>query len=144
MSFVFTNKQVEFFDAVINEKFHRKILAIIRDCFKNKTDSMPDEKLLKRIKEDHMTANKFDMKTERGIARFICLGFMLEQKFYTRPEFIELFNYKNVDKEECVDLIFEDADRLSNNRRQITSSLPQSNRNYNFILLIQNIALSIQ
>jgi hypothetical protein len=144
MSFYFTNKQSETFDDIMYARFYKKILPIIRDCFEDKIGTMTEKDILERIRKDHKTADKFEIKTERGITRFICLGFMLEHNFYTRPEFKELFGYKDLDKDECIDLIFEEGIRISKNEEPITFFLTPINKNYKVKNIVQKIALLIQ
>lgn len=141
---VINNKQIKVFDVVFYEKFYKKNTAVIKKCFSDKVKMMSEHDLLAKMRAIHQIASKYDIKTERGIVRFICLSFMLDQDFYNRPEFSQLFKYNDIDKDECMDLIFEDAKRIYEHEKPISSSLPPSNKNYEVVTLIQNIAYSLQ
>lgn len=144
MTFVINNSQIEVFDSLSFEKFYKKIIPIFKDCFPNKVSEVSIEELMDFFREFHQIANQLEIKTERGITRFIILAFFLNRDFYKRPEFSQLFKYDDIDKDECLDLIFEDATRISNNQKTISSSLSATNRNYKIVHLIEKIAKSIQ
>jgi hypothetical protein len=144
MAFVINNNQIAVFDSIAFEKFYKRVIPIFESCFTEKVRQMSYDELLNFVRTFHQKAKQNRIQTERGTVRFICLAFILNKEFYKRTEFSQILNYDDIDMDECMDLIFDDADRIANKQKPISSSLTASNKNFKIVPLIEKIAKSIQ
>ena len=113
MSFVIYPEQLKTLDSIYADRFLKSIIPILRNLFNERISNKTDKDLLIRLKEDYLIANDVKVKSERGITRFICLGYILERNFYERPEFQELFGNTEIGQDKYIDLIFVEAKLLS-------------------------------
>jgi hypothetical protein len=144
MSFVIYREQLKILDSIYKDRFLKKIIPLLRSFFKEKLSSKTDEDLLTRLKEDYIVANNLDIKSERGITRFICLGYILDRNFYDRPEFQELFNNEEINKDKYINLIFEEAKVNSKKPLRSDDQKAVGENDYYLKDLVQKLATLIQ
>lgn len=80
-------------DEIARKNFHQRLRDYVRDKLPEETDTTPDSKLLAYITEQDQIAGEHEIKTEQGIARWVCLSLREEENFHQQPKFKDYFEY---------------------------------------------------
>lgn len=78
--------QMEAMAAAASSDFHRRLKDFLRQELPDETASMGDEALLTRIVESERRAGMYTIKSESGIAQWVCLTFHAGSEFDDSPE----------------------------------------------------------
>ncbi len=73
--------------------FHRRVRDYVRETMPGETNAYPDSKLLSLIAEQDKISGEHEIKTEQGVARWVCLRLWAGEDFYQQPEFKDYFEY---------------------------------------------------
>jgi len=87
-----SQEQMEKADVKARVHFHRRLRDYVREKLPDETSQMPDSKLLTYIAEQDQIAGEHEVKTEQGVAKWVCLSFGLGAGFYQQPEFKNYFD----------------------------------------------------
>lgn len=109
-----TQQQLDVFEPKLLEPFLQHITEVVTESFPKDVEKLSEKNLRDRIKMDYKTALHFKIKTERGITRFVCLGFLLGQKFYAQPEFMPIFKTNNYRADSDVDQLYLGIEKALN------------------------------
>jgi len=72
--------------------FHRRLRDYVRKKLPEQTDSTPDSKLLAYIAEQDKIAGEHEIKTEQGVAKWVCLSLGFGDDFFQEPPIKDYFN----------------------------------------------------
>jgi hypothetical protein len=81
-------KQLAAMNQMAHENFHKRLIAFLREEIPEETASMDDAALRQRIVYSEQRAAIYGIRSEAGIAQFVCLT------FYAGPEFDEIPDVK--------------------------------------------------
>lgn len=73
-------------------RFHKRIRTYVREKIPDKTRTIPDSQLLAYIVRQDKIAEKHEITTERGVAKWVCYSLGYGEDFYQEPEIKTYFN----------------------------------------------------
>ncbi len=110
--------QIKTLQTAITEPFLQKICAIIRRTLKQRVKEIDDAQLFEKVKKEYEASQSFHINTQRGIARFISLSFILGPFYYSKPAFRSVFNKDNRNIDKDIDILFQ---KISDNLKKTSS-----------------------
>lgn len=98
-----STQQLSILDEASASIFRRRLVTFLRTEIPEATSSMNDTALAEHIIESEQRAAKYNIKSEAGIAQFVCLTFAVGSNFDEFPEVQDYLQYPDLDTEEKLD-----------------------------------------
>ena len=88
----FTEEQMVWADQRARVHFHRRVRDYVREKIPETVNTIPNTQLLAYIGKQDKIAAEYEITTELGVTRWVCLSLGLGQDFYQEPEIKDYFN----------------------------------------------------
>lgn len=100
-------EQMEVLDKAAQGDFHRRLVAFLHEELPEETTGLDDAPLLERIAVSERRASTYGIKSDAGIAQFVCLTFVAGPAFDEIPEVREYLQAPGMDPEEKLDELID-------------------------------------
>lgn len=100
-------EQMSVLEGVAQADFHRRLLIYLRQEMLEAITAFDDFALLARISESERRASTYGIRTDGGVAQFVCLTFAAGPTFDEIPEVNEYLKELGVDPEERLDELID-------------------------------------
>lgn len=115
----------EAFDRAVRREWHWHLADTMRQVFPVETEALDDDALLTRVEKADSAALLYNITSRAGIMRFVGIGFLAGESYYTAEPIQCGLRHPDMDPEYFIEKL---AERLPDSIRQATktSSTPPS------------------
>lgn len=118
---IIRGEQMGALDNAATADLHHRIALYLRRKLPDHTNHFNDATLLQKVTASASKADKYGVKTDRGIAEFVCIAFVTGENFDEVPDIQTYLTQPNFDPDFKIHLLSEQLVSTVENRNSIAT-----------------------